>query len=48
MSLSLGEFADLLGENDGETDERLGDGLSGTVDAKVDSVESVRDVRGRE
>ena len=47
MSLSLDDFADLLGEGDEETDERLGDKLSGTVDADVDSVESVRDVRER-
>jgi len=47
MSLSLDDFADLLGESDEETDERLGDRLSGTVDAEIDSVEEVRDVRER-
>lgn len=45
MSLSLGDFLDFLGESNEETDEHLGDRLSGTVDADVDSVESVRDVR---
>jgi hypothetical protein len=48
LRLLLEEFADLLGEGDDETDERLGDRLSGTVDAEVDSVEAVRDVRRRE
>ena len=47
MSLSLDDFADLLGEGNEETDERLGDRLSGTVDAEVDSVGSLRDVRER-
>jgi hypothetical protein len=47
MSLSLDDFADLLGEGNEETDESLGDRLSGTVDADVDSVESVREVRIR-
>jgi hypothetical protein len=50
MSLSLEEFADLLGETeaDEETDEPLGDRLAGSVDADVDSVGAVRSVRGRE
>ena len=45
MSLSLDDFAELLGEDDGETDERLGERLSGAVDADMDSVEEVREVR---
>jgi len=45
MSLSLDDFSELLSESDGETDEPLGDRLSGIVDADVDSVEEVREVR---
>ena len=45
MSLSLDDFAELLGESDGETDDPLGDRLSGRVDADMDSVEEVREVR---
>lgn len=44
MSLSLDDFRDLIG-GDGEKEERLGDRLSGSVDADLDSVEAVRDVR---
>ena len=44
-SLSLDDFAELLGETGDETGERLGERLSGTVDADMDSVEEVRDVR---
>jgi len=45
MSLSLDDFVDLIEAEIEEPEESLGDRLSGTVDAEIDSVEEVRDVR---
>ena len=46
MSLSLSDFDDLLGGNGrNKKPTKLGDSLSDSVDADVDSVEAVREIR---